>query len=714
MFRIVIRVFCAMWIAAVSCAAYAESALVIADFEGEDYGDWDVEGTAFGPGPARGTLPGQNPVSGYEDQGLVNSFYQGDDSEGVLRSPVFALEQPYLNVLIGGGHHVGKTAFNLLIDEVVVISLVGKESEVLDWRTIDLSQVHGAMARIEIVDKQRGGWGHINVDHIELSDVARATPIPLRDPTDAARRMSIDQPFLHLPVSTGAAKQRMRLSVGNRLLDEFDIELVLEDPDFYAFVDLSAYVGQELSIGADLPGDELFLLDGLTLKGSPPGGSTAYQESFRPQFHFSARRGWLNDPNGLVYFKGEYHLFFQHNPYGWNWGNMHWGHAVSRDLIHWEELPIALFPKSYGDWAFSGSAVIDWKNTSGFRSGPEPPMVIAYTSTGRGECIAYSYDRGRTFTEFADNPVVKHDGRDPKIFWHGPSNRWVMVVYEILHEGTPEKKQTIGFYASPDLKTWTHQSNLEGYYECPEFFELSVDGGEGESRWVIYGADNAYQIGSFDGKTFTPEGPKQPGAHGKAFYAAQTFNDIAPSDGRRIEIGWLRSGREGMPFNQMMAFPTSLSLRKTAAGIQLCKEPVWELSTLHADGQTWQSETLSAGRDLLENVSGELLHLELDLVPQDAQEIRLTVRGVTLIYNVATATLHAGDVSAPLPLEEGAIHLEVLVDKLSVEVFGNFGAVYMPLAMAPDPKNEALSLTVDSGAATLRTMAVHRLHSAWK
>ena len=155
-----------------------------------------------------------------------------------------------------------------------------------------------------------------------------------------------------------------------------------------------------------------------------------YQEKYRPQFHFSPRIGWNNDPNGLVFYKGEWHLYFQHNPYGWNWGNMHWGHAVSTDLVHWTQLPIAIYPFKYGDWVFSGGAVVDEDNTAGFKSGAEEVIVASYTSTGRGEAIAYSNDRGRTFTDYAGNPVVKHQGRDPKIIWYGPGKHWVMAVYD--------------------------------------------------------------------------------------------------------------------------------------------------------------------------------------------------------------------------------------------------------------------------------------------
>ena len=210
------------------------------------------------------------------------------------------------------------------------------------------------------------------------------------------------------------------------------------------------------------------------------GSEDLYRERLRPQFHFSSRRGWLNDPNGLVYHKGEYHLFYQHNPYGWAWGNMHWGHAVSTDLVHWQELPIAIYPHRFGDWAFSGSAVVDRQNTAGFKKGDEDVLVAAYTSTGRGECIVYSHDRGRTFTEYDGNPVVKHSGRDPKILWHAPGKHWVMAVYD-----EADDKRGIAFYTSPDLKKWEQQSKIDGYFECPDIFELPVDGDRSRRKWVL-------------------------------------------------------------------------------------------------------------------------------------------------------------------------------------------------------------------------------------
>lgn len=264
----------------------------------------------------------------------------------------------------------------------------------------------------------------------------------------------------------------------------------------------------------------------------------------RPKFHFTTRSGWLNDPNGLVYYQGEYHLYYQHFPYGLNcnFRNMHWGHAVSRDLLHWEELPIALYPRE-NDFCYSGSAVIDWDNVTGFQTGDEPPLLAFFTSTGRGECLAYSNDRGRTFTEYEGNPIIRHNGRDPKVFYHPESQQWILVVYDAVNY--------FAFYGSKDLKNWTFKYRMHGFYECPELFKL-------EDKWVIFAANGMYQLGSFDGERFEPETVPRPLFEGH-IYAAQTFNELD----RRIMIAWMKSPRplyENLEFSQQMTLPVELTL----------------------------------------------------------------------------------------------------------------------------------------------------------
>ena len=253
-----------------------------------------------------------------------------------------------------------------------------------------------------------------------------------------------------------------------------------------------------------------------------------YREAFRPQFHFTPATNWMNDPNGLVFFEGEYHLFYQFNPAGDKWGHMSWGHAISRDLLHWEHLPVALQEED-GVMIFSGSAVVDWKNTSGFGKAGKPPLVAIYTGHYttkplQNQHIAYSTDRGRTWTKFAGNPVLdinEKDFRDPKVFWHEPTQRWVMIV------AWPVQRKT-RLYASTDLKHWTHLSDFgpagstKGIWECPDLFPLRVAGEPKQAKWGLIvnagsgapagGPGCQYFVGDFDGMRFTLDTASQPKA----------------------------------------------------------------------------------------------------------------------------------------------------------------------------------------------------------
>lgn len=356
--------------------------ILIEDFESETYGDWVVEGTAFGPGPATGTLPRQMEVTGYRGKRLVNSFYGGDGSTGRLLSPPFTIRRRFINFLVGGGGYPGKTCMNLLIGGAVVRTATGPNTrpggtERLHWHTWDVSEFEGEEARLEIVDRATGGWGHINVDHIVQSDRPAVR--------DLRRKLIAKRNYLYLPVQRKAPRRRMRLLLGDRIVREFDIRLAEPTPDYWVYLDLRPFRGKTILVELPRADAEIRGFELIHQADTFPGEETLYREKYRPQFHFTSRRGWNNDPNGLVYHDGEYHLFYQHNPYGTEWGNMHWGHAVSRDLVHWKEIGIALYPRRYGDWCFSGSAAVDIHNTSGWGSPGNPPLVVAYTGTGRGE-----------------------------------------------------------------------------------------------------------------------------------------------------------------------------------------------------------------------------------------------------------------------------------------------------------------------------------------
>lgn len=441
----------------------------------------------------------------------------------------------------------------------------------------------------------------------------------------------------------------------------------------------------------------------------------AYDEPLRPQFHFTAQKGWLNDPNGLVYFEGEYHLFFQHNPNGPKWVNeLSWGHAISTDLVHWKQIDDTIPPTPFdggklaGSW--SGTGFVDWKNTGGFAKGDQTAIVVAWTATGLGQCLAYSTDRGRTFTKYEGNPVIpvgeakKGDwNRDPDVFWYDPGGHWVLL-YSITGKGFVVN-------TSNDLKHWKQESVIPGFFECPTCFELPVDGDAKNKKWVVWDASSKYLIGSFDGKTFTKESGPFVLDRGKNYYAAQTWSD-AP-DGRRISIGWMRDSKfPGMAFNQQMGIPSELKLRTIPGeGVRLTKLPVKEVEGLRYEEKRVSNERLAAGKNLLAGVEGELFDVEAEIEPGDAQ-IEFDIRGQKLTW--AGGKLGIAGASAPAALQSGRLKLRVLVDRTSIEAYANDGAASLTTAFLPPAENKKLSLTAGGGAGKVGELQVWRMRSEWK
>jgi fructan beta-fructosidase len=706
------RLILCLLLALCSLAAYAQDDMVIADFEGPDYGAWTTTGTAFGPGPAQGTLPGQMAVSGYHGHGLVNSFYGGDASTGTLTSPPFKIQRRYIRFLIGGGKDLEKTCMNLLIDGRIVRNAAGPNdrpggTEELAPDSWDVGEFAGKMAVIQIVDTATGGWGHINVDDIVMTN--RRLPGLL---TDASREMVLEHAYLNLPIKNGAPHRRMTVTIDGGPERSFDIELANDAPDWWAFMDIAPFKGHKATVRVDKLPEDSSGLKSIDQSDEIKNADTLYHEALRPQFHFSPERGWNNDPNGLVFYKGEYHLFFQHNPYGWNWGNMHWGHAVSKDLLHWKQLPIALYPDEHGTM-YSGSAVVDEHNTAGFQTGNEKPLVCIFTAAGSPftQGIAYSNDQGRTWTKYPNNPILPHqagDNRDPKVIWYAPEKKWVLALYLDGND--------YGLFSSRDLKHWEKMSQVRvpGTSECPEFFEIPVDGDRHNTRWIFYGGNGGYLIGRFDGTTFTPEAGPFSIQSGNCWYASQTYNHLPASDGRRILIPWGTMSTPGMPFNQMMGLPVELTLRTTDEGLRLCSVPVRELASLRGAAHTIPPQTLKPGDNPLAGVTGELLDIQVEFVPGDAEEVGFHLRGVPIRYEVKKQELSCGDRKAPLKPVNGRIRLRLLVDRTSVDILGNDGRLYMPMGVIVSGENHSLEVYARGGSAALHSLKVYEMKSAWQ
>ncbi len=526
----------------------------------------------------------------------------------------------------------------------------------------------------------------------------------------ATRSFTATSRYLNLPVSHSVDRGVMDLSVGDGVVRQFNIRLAADKPDYWVFADISAFRGKTVTLKWDGAGlDAIFQADTIV------GQNALYAESNRPQVHFTARRGWINDPNGLIWYEGQYHLFYQHNPYERDWENMHWGHAVSDDLLHWRELPLALYPDANGT-AFSGTAVIDYDNTSGFGTKGRPAMVAAYTgasSAKQVQCIAYSLDKGTTWNKYAGNPVVdskakwnSQDTRDPKVFWYAPKGHWVMVLNE---------RDGHSIYTSADLKKWDYRSHTTGFWECPELFELPVDGDKGNTLWVMYGASGTYMLGDFDGVAFTPRYGKYVFQTGTA-YAAQTFNNIPASDGRRIQMAWSRVNHKDMPFNGMMLLPTELTLRTTKDGVRLFSAPVKEVETLYSESFTGRQLTSEAATEMLARAaSWDCVRIKARFRMWSANDrsAEVTLDGERVFkYNMNFTTVNDHFYS-PRDMTSMEIEADIIADRTTVEVFVDGGA-YSYSFQRRTPWVGANVFRFDGDNVKVLELEVHRLKSVWR
>jgi len=546
----------------------------------------------------------------------------------------------------------------------------------------------------------------------------------------SSRKFTVSKRYLRIPVKNGAPKRLVELSANDETVRSFDVELAHGEPDWYAYLDIAEWKGLRLALHVDsLPeGSKAFEP---IVQTDADKNRAEYREPLRAQFHFSPKRGWTNDPNGLAYYNGEYHLFFQHNPYGTEWGNLHWGHAVSKDLVHWEELGEALYPDGFG-LMFSGGGVVDERNSSGLGTTEKPPLVLFYTAAEKSwkQGLAYSTD-GRTFRKLP-NPVldkVTDGNRDPKVIWYGPSSRWVMVLY--VEE--PDKRHAMYFYTSADMQDWTFASKIYGgknvmedpyLYECPEFFELPVDGDPNNKKWVLTGADGQYAIGSFDGTAFRPEAERLFAQHGGRpaksqlpyYYAAQTFSN--EPKGRRIEIGWRRTktNLDGASFNQSMSIPTELQLKTTPRGLRLVRKPIEELNALRGTSTLAASRKIAPGdANPLASVRAELAEIRCAIKPENGTAtVRLDLRGIRVEYDVRKEELAVGDLRVAAPLVDGRQDLIVYVDRTGLEVFATDGEVFVPVNIAPDLADRSYGISVSGGQITVEDLEFYELKSIWK
>jgi len=542
--------------------------------------------------------------------------------------------------------------------------------------------------------------------------------------------MVLQKRYLNIPITNSRAKRkrahRMNLTVDGKLLGQFHLRIAEDKPDWWAFFDVGRFKGKKLAITVT-PGlkDPKIISQDDAIKG----GENMYKEKYRPQFHFSTRRGWINDPNGLIYYKGEYHMYYQHNPVAIPWGNMTWGHAVSKDLVHWKEQPKVLFPNPTGT-CFSGAAFIDRKNQLGKKTGNEDVLVMFYLRTKIGLCLAYSNDRGQTCIDYEGNPVLTHKGArldTPRPFWYEPTKSWIAPTYDHFKDDKGKRLRAVGFYSSKDLKKWKYESRVtqkkwgDELCGCVDFFQLPIDGDQKNRKWVMVMIDGSYIVGTFDGHVFYTLAGKPAVADDRVrslvicgnYYATQTWYN-APKD-RRVQITWMRGGGyPGMPFNQQFTIPVELTLHSTAEGPRMRMNPIKELETLRTKTHKWTDLTLKPAANPLAEIKGDLFDVEVEFKPAADTQAVFDLRGEKVVYDAKNKMLSCGRVRTTLKPVKGLIQLRILLDRTSIEVFGNSGRVYIPRRVLPKDDNRSLSASVAKGEVKASFLRVHELKSAWE
>jgi fructan beta-fructosidase len=449
--------------------------------------------------------------------------------------------------------------------------------------------------------------------------------------------------------------------------------------------------------------------------------------------HFSPERNWMNDPNGLIFYKGKYHLFFQHNPFENVWGNMSWGHAVSEDLINWNELPVAIACDD-SHAIFSGSAVVDYFNTSGFGTLENPAMVAIYTAhkhddSHQAQALAYSLDEGLTWVKYEGNPVLDlqlNHFRDPKVMWDRTTEAWLMTV--VL-----PKERKVSFYSSKDLKNWAHLSDFgpvgatDGDWECPDLFPLFVDGDESRTKWVLLisinpggltgGSGTQYFIGDWNGKEFIADDVKTNWLdYGRDNYAGVTFNDV-PNQ-RRVFIGWMNNweyahGFPTSPWRGAMTLPRELTLITKDGKISLAAKPVAELDN-------YLGEKLTAGN------KAELLQIKATVSTSEglSTKFRVTADAGSYFefgYNSENKTIFVDRSNAwnDIPsthihtvrytVEDKTFDICAIVDQASVEIFAVGGTLVITDLLFLSGVSRSVSFEIAEGCQPPRSIAVRAI-----
>lgn len=526
-------------------------------------------------------------------------------------------------------------------------------------------------------------------------------------------KVCIDKKYLVLPLGFHAVKKKLKFFVNKELVFDIDAAVDKNEPDYFQYLNMERFYGCEMDIQCD-PQFEI----NFNITDELPN-INLYHEKYRPQIHFSAKRGWINDPNGLLYYQGAYHMFYQYNPAGSKWGNMHWGHAVSHDLLHWDEKECALYPDESGTM-FSGSAIIDIENRSGLKKNENDVIMLYYTAAGSTsllsdgkkftQCLAYSTDGGKTFQKYSGNPIVSHiecENRDPKVIFCPELQEYIMALY--LNDNR------YALLTSKNLLKWEFMQEivLAGDSECPDFYPLALDGDKKNIKWILSGASDRYLVGDIQKGLFRANQPSKRLHYGKNSYAAQTFSEIPGEDGRRIRIAWNTMEVPNTYFNNSMCFPTEMKLKTIDSDLYLCVNPITEIQKLHVNTNTHSDINITEKDPFSTLLTGKTHDIEIQLKADENCEFVITFLGMEIYCKVKENLLRIHESTMPLYTNNGEVRLRLLVDTLGLEVFADQGQAHMCMGFLCDYNINNLKVKALNNSIILKKCTVSELKNIW-
>jgi sucrose-6-phosphate hydrolase SacC (GH32 family) len=523
-----------------------------------------------------------------------------------------------------------------------------------------------------------------------------------------------DSKYLIFPASYHAKKKRVSFFIDDNLVYDLEVQLDLINPDYEFYLNVEHFKGKELEI-ISLPEIDLKLRKA----DFEVNDEKTYMEKYRPGFHFTAKKGWINDPNGLFYYDNNYVMFYQYNPLGCTWGNMHWGHAVSSDLVHWEEKGIALYPDHFGTM-FSGSAIIDTKNVSGLKENENDVVLLFYTAAGNTseaskgqpftQCLAYSTDRGKSFTKYCKNPLIKEiasGNRDPKVIYYEQKDIYIMALYL---EGNK-----FSLLSSKNLLDWTQIQTITmpNEAECPDFYPLPVNDDDKNIKWVLIGASDKYLVGSFNGHKFSSETELKRLHYGNGSYASQSWSNVGSEDGRRIRLAFSSLEIPSMPFRSSMTFPCEMKLKTFLEELFLCTYPVKEIEDLYRKVNTIQDILLVCGDKYTEKLTGRFYDITIKLSIKNETSFKLSIFGLSVEYNSSKNELKCFENCAPAECYDGCIDLRILIDVANTEIYINNGKAFMSMGYLQDYNINRLELQVMGNSIVIKEMKIAELKNIW-